>query len=329
MAAMATVCVAGAQTRDGRLREALRARLAERRVDPGVVTVRDPRARLPGPGDYRFEVLHDGVPRLYRVHVPRSYREGAPTPLLVALHGGMGDMDRQADEATYGLVGASERYGFVAVFPNGFSRFPGGRFATWNAGRCCGPARDAGIDDVGFIRRVVADVERQVSIDPRRVYATGMSNGGMMAYRLACEAADVFRAIAPVAGTDNTLACRPKRPVAVLHLHARDDDHVRFEGGAGERAFGNRASITDYVSVPATVAKWTALDGCAAPANRVLDVPGAYCELHAPCAGGAQVQLCVTASGGHSWPGADRTRGAPASQAIAANDVMWRFFQSL
>jgi polyhydroxybutyrate depolymerase len=322
-------CAAVVQARDGRLREILRARQAQRASDAALVTTLGPDARISSPGDYRYTIEHDGLARAYRVHVPRSYRAGTPMPLLVALHGGGGDMDWQADDAKYGLIGTSEQAGFIVVFPNGYSRFPGGRLATWNAGACCGKARDNDVDDVGFIRDVVGHVSRALDIDRARVFATGMSNGGMMAYRLACDAADLFRAIAPVAGTDNTVGCKPSRAVSVVHIHARDDDHVLFEGGAGANAFRDASAVTRFTSVPATIAKWSTLDGCTAPPRRVLERPGAYCDLQPGCRDGARVQLCVTETGGHSWPGGQKSRGQPPSQAISANDVMWTFFRSL
>ena len=326
---LALAVAALAQAREGRLREMLRARRAQRAADAAQVSALAPDTRVLRPGDYRYEIRHDGLMRAYRVHVPRGYRPGRPSPLLVALHGGGGDMDWQADDSKYGLITKSEQTGYVVVFPNGYSRFPGGRLATWNAGACCGKARDLHVDDVGFIRDVVSHVERALDIDRTRVFATGMSNGGMMAYRLACEAPDVFRAIAPVAGTDNTTSCRPSRPVAVAHFHARDDDHVLFDGGAGAGAFRDESAVTDFASVPATIAKWSSIDGCTAPPRRVLERPGAYCDLQPDCRGGAKVQLCVTETGGHSWPGGHKDRGEPASQAISANDVMWAFFESL
>jgi polyhydroxybutyrate depolymerase len=169
-------------------------------------------------------------------------------------------------------------------------------------------------------------VARQVAVDRSRIYASGMSNGAMMAYRLACDAADLFRGIAAVAGTDNTRGCKPQRPVAVLHIHARDDRHVLFDGGAGPDS-APAAQVTDYTSVTDTIARWTRLDGCTAPPQRVLDRPGAVCEMHDGCAGGSRVQLCVTEAGGHSWPGGRKPRGGPpASTALSANDAMWAFF---
>jgi len=238
-------------------------------------------------------------------------------------------MHLQADDARYGLISRSESVGFLAVFPNGFSPWPGGRLATWNAGACCGAARDKGVDDVAFVRAVVADVQRRWRVDAQRIYATGMSNGGMLAHRLACEAADVFKGIAAVAGTDNTRDCHPARPISVLHIHARNDDHVLFNGGAGAGAFRDESKVTAFTSVPDTVARWVQRNACTGTPTRLPTQPGAVCERYAGCQGGVAVQLCVTETGGHSWPGAGTVRGGKesASQALSANDTMWDFFE--
>jgi polyhydroxybutyrate depolymerase len=284
--------------------------------DPSITPIR-------GPGDYRFSFVHDGIAREYLVHVPKSYR-GAPTPMLLALHGGGGNADSQADDSNYGLIGKSEQAGFIAVFPNGYSRLPSGVFATWNAGACCGAAERNNADDAGFIRDVIRRVERQASIDPKRVFASGMSNGAMMTWRLACEAPEI-RAIAPVEGTDNTTACKPAHPVAVIEFHAADDPTVPFNGGVGAGP-----SHTNFVSVSATQAKWVALDRADTGAKRVLTVPGAHCDLHPAKPGGAPVELCVTDTGGHSWPGGGSRQGRKQpSMAISADDLMWSFFSSL
>lgn len=303
-------------------RETLRDRIAERRS----VRAAEPRA-IRGPGDYEFRSNHDGVVRSYLVHAPQSFRPGAPQTIVLGLHGGGGHAEHFARDENYGVISASEKYGFVAVIPNGFSTRRNGRFAAWNAGACCGRARDENIDDVGFLKDVVSRVKTQIGDRRARVFAMGMSNGGLMSYRLACEAADVIDGIMAVAGTDNTNACAPSRPVPVLHVHALDDTHVLYEGGAGEDAFRDSSAVTEFASVPATVEKWVGLNGATEKPRRVFENDGAWCDLYDARTGGAPVKLCVTRTGGHSWPGAARTqRGKPpASQAINANDEMWRF----
>ncbi|PKO48906.1 MAG: poly(3-hydroxybutyrate) depolymerase [Betaproteobacteria bacterium HGW-Betaproteobacteria-4] len=281
------------------------------------------------PGDYERHVTHQGLNRRYLVHVPRRDDPLKPAPLVLAFHGGGGHAEFVADEARYGLIGKADKEGFVVVFPNGYSRLPGGRFATWNAGGCCGAARDGNVDDVGFARAVVAAVRAQLPIDPERIFATGMSNGGMMSHRLACEAGDLFRAVASVAGTDATTSCSPSRAVSVLHIHARDDTHVLFNGGAGEGAFRDASKIMDFVSVPETMARWARRNRCGAAPTAVRAWPEAHCETYSGCADGVALQLCVTDDGGHSWPGAQRVRRgkSPASTALDANDTIWAFFR--
>ena len=241
------------------------------------------------------------------------------------LHGGGGNMDIQATDKFYGQIAKADQAGYVVVFPNGFSRLSSGKLATWNAGHCCAAARDTNADDVGFIRAIVANLSAQPGIDAQRMYASGRSNGGMMAYRLACEMPEVFKAIVAVAGTDNTQSCTPKSPVSVLHIHAKDDERVLFNGGAGRKS----KQVTEYVSVPDTVAKWVQLNGCAAPPKRVLEVAGAYCEAYSGCRGGTEVKLCVTETGGHAWPGGEKPRGGGrGATAISATELAAEFFSS-
>jgi polyhydroxybutyrate depolymerase len=272
-------------------------------------------------GSHELSLRHDGRERDFIVHVPKTYRADRPAPLVLALHGGGGSMEVMARDRLYGLVAQSEASGWIVVFPNGYSRLAG-KLATWNAGICCGAARDKGSDDVGFLRAVVTDVQQRLRIDPQRIFATGMSNGGMMSYRLACEASDVFRAIAAVAGTDGTTTCQPGRPVPVFHIHARDDDRVLFNGGSGSAS----DTHADFVSVPVTVDKWARLNGCSGPSQRVLERPGVVCEVRSGCQGGAEVRLCVTDTGGHSWPGGRKALGGKGSTALDATAEIWAFF---
>lgn len=276
---------------------------------------------LTGPGSHELSLRHEGRERGFIVHVPKTYRAGRPVPLVLALHGGGGSIAVMVRDRLYGLVSQSEASGWIVVFPNGYSRLAG-KFATWNAGICCGAARDRGSDDVGFLRAVVAEVQRRLAIDPQRIFATGMSNGGMMSYRLACEASDVFRAIASVAGTDGMIDCRPSRPVPVFHIHAKDDDRVLFNGGSGSAS----DTHADFVSVPATVDQWARRNACGGPAQTVLQRPGVTCEVRSGCAGGAEVRLCVTEGGGHAWPGGRKALGGQGSDALDATTEIWGFF---
>ena len=281
--------------------------------------------RIEGPGDYTFSLEHNDLTRMYRVHVPANYSASKPAPMLLAFHGGGSNMDYQADDQYYGQVSKSERVGYIAVFPNGYSPLKSGKFATWNAGNCCAGARDKNIDDVGFIREVIKNLKAQLNIDPNRIFATGMSNGALFSYRLACEMADTIRAIASVAGSDGMASCSPSRPVSILEIHAKDDENVLFNGGSGK----NSKMLANFVSVPETISRWVQRDGCNATPKRVLEKPGAYCDAYTQCRGNVEVKLCVTESGGHSWPGGRKVRtGEPGSTAISANDVMWDFFLS-
>lgn len=306
------------QAEGGRLRDWLEARRAARTATPS-------EAPIVVSGDTEGTLVVAGQVRRFLVHVPRGLSLAGPVPLLIALHGGGGHMAYQADDSRYGLLSAAARHGFVVVFPNGYSRLPGGKLATWNAGACCGAARDDGADDVGFVRALVAHLARRLPLDRQRVFAAGMSNGGMMAYRLACELPDVVQGIASVAGTDNTVTCPRPTPLPVLHIHARNDTHVLFDGGAGE-VFRNPAQVTEFTSVPETFARWRQRNGCTGPVEKVVERPGLVCEEVTACRAPGRLRLCVTETGGHSWPGAEVTRGEPASTALDASDAIWEFF---
>lgn len=283
-------------------------------------------------GDFSFSISVGDQTRYYKLHVPKKYSVKLPAPLLVVLHGGGGDMSIQSNEEFYHQISKSESEGFIALFPNGYSQFKSGKLATWNAGKCCGKARDLKIDDVTFIKAAIEKTKSQLAIDEKRIFATGMSNGGMMAYRLACELPEMFRAIAAVAGTDNTESCVASKPISILHIHAKNDDHVLFDGGAGKNAFRDRSQITNFVSVPSTIEKWRGLNKCEVKPKRFVEKKGAYCERFEECKASSRVQLCVTEEGGHSWPGGkkpSRFAGGKPSKAIIANDIMWDFFNSL
>lgn len=281
-------------------------------------------------GPYLFSFEDMGKKRMYKIYLPKSFDSSKAYPLLLAFHGGGGDMEYMSRDELYKILSKADQRGFVVVFPSGYSRFQSGKLATWNAGNCCGDARDLEIDDIHFVKEVLSRVYQQVNIDKKKIYATGMSNGGMMSYRLACEMSDTFKAIAAVAGTDNTKECHPKNPISILHIHAKDDDHVLFNGGVGQAFSEERMKkITNFISVPETIKKWREFNKCSSVISK-SEFKGAYCEEYTQCSSQIKVKLCATDEGGHSWPGGNKPRGnSKPSTAISANDMMWDFFDSI
>ncbi|MGH8369931.1 MAG: alpha/beta hydrolase family esterase, partial [Gammaproteobacteria bacterium] len=192
-----------------------------------------------------------------------------------------------------------------------------------NAGTCCGYALEHHMDDVGFILTVVKQVMDKYQIDPKRIYATGISNGGMMAYTMACEASDLFAAVGIVSGIITDPACKPAHPVAVIHFHGSADQNVPIDGGVGSKALikDKRPPVQDSIDF------WVKADGCDAIPHASHD-PGLDIRSYSGCRDGTAVTYYIIQDGGHSWPGGDRISKLldPPSQAVAVTEVMWRFF---
>jgi polyhydroxybutyrate depolymerase len=236
----------------------------------------------------------------------------------VMLHGGFGSGEQA--EGAYHWDSEADNGHFLVAYPDGLNR-------AWNAGTCCGEPQRTNLDDVGFITAMVAAVEQQMPIDPARVYATGMSNGAMMALRLGCQT-DTFAAIAPVAGTLLT-DCSHAQPTSVLQIHGTADDRVPYDGGPGKAFAINGNPRVDGPSVPSVNATWRAIDSCAPPTSTTSwDVT----TETAGCADGRTVELISVAGAGHQWPGGakspllERFGVPPPSTALDATDTIWQFF---
>ena len=266
----------------------------------------------------------DGRPRSYRLHVPAGLDPSAPSALVVALHGGGGNGANM--QVKIGLDAVADRESFLVANPDGSGRLDG-YLLTWNAGNCCGYALDERVDDTAFLRAMVEAISRTHSIDPRRVYATGMSNGGMMAYRLACEAADLFAAVAPVAGALNLEPCEPSERVSVLAIHGTADQHVLFEGGAPAITVDSHSRV-DH-SVHHAVTFWAARNGCALQATQT-HAGSVIHDVYPGCEAGSAVELIAIEGGGHAWPGAVKfsPQGDEPSQAVNASEAIWAFFEA-
>jgi polyhydroxybutyrate depolymerase len=265
-------------------------------------------------GDSVRTIAVDGARRSFRVHRPEELPSAAP--LVVVVHGGFGSSE-QAEES-YGWDAVADREGFVVAYPDGLGR-------AWNVGGgCCGRPGRTGTDDVAFVTALVAALDAEVSLDPRRVYATGISNGGMLAYRLACDS-DVFAAIGPVAAT-RLGGCNDPAPVSVIHIHGLADHAVPYDGRPGEGV-----AHIDGPPVADVVADWRRVDRCDPPVaatRTVVTTETAHCPL------GREVELVTIAGAGHQWPGGQPHSGAerlglvdPPSRALDATEVVWEFFR--
>jgi polyhydroxybutyrate depolymerase len=231
--------------------------------------------------------------RTFRTYRPSSLPAGRKAALVLVLHGAVGT-GRQAEQS-YGWDAVADRDGFVLAFPDGIGR-------TWNVSPdCCGKAALDGVDDVGFLKALVASVSAATPIDPGRVYVTGISNGAMLSYRLACETT-LFAAIAPVAGTMIN-PCPHPSPISVLHIHGKSDQTIPYGGGPGRRdneGTGRLPVKIDGPPVPDLIATWRATDSCPDPS---VTTSGPVTTTLARCPSGRVVELIAVAGAGHQWPG--------------------------
>ena len=277
-----------------------------------------------GPGDHTRSLTMGEQKRSYLFHLPQGYDSKNPSPVVLALHGAamngpmmvwFSGLNKKADEA-----------GFIVVCPSGTGIGP---FCTWNAGGFRGKIADGKPDDVAFLGKLLDDLGTVVNVDEKRVYACGMSNGGMMCYRLAAELSDRIAAIAPVAGTIAIDESTPKRPVPVIHFHGSKNNVVPFE-----TAQGKTPSFMRLKGVEDSIQTWVKLNGCEeTPKTDTISKDGDEMKVtrktHGGGKDGSEVVLIVIEDGGHTWPG----QQPPVSfigksvKNISANDLMWEFFQ--
>jgi polyhydroxybutyrate depolymerase len=244
-------------------------------------------------GRVRVERIQaDAVERTYRIYRPTN--EVAKPGLVIVLHGSFGGGFQT--ETWTGFDVEADRLGWIAVYPDGvadgWDAFGSG--PTWG--------RHPGADDIVFMRALIESLKTTDGVDPDRVYVTGISRGGMMAYRLGCELSDTVAAIAPVAGNMATASgtsdvpCTPVGPVSVLAIHGTADRTIPIAGGKVDIVFSPMADVID---------RWRSLDGCADSPTAGVD--GSATTTTWACAGGSAVSTRVLAGGCHCWP-ADASR---------------------
>lgn len=298
----------------------------------------------------------DGLERTYLQYLPASYDTDTPLPLVIDMHGLTSNAEQQA--AISGFEALSETEDFIVVSPNGTGLVP-----YWNivsGGRAAGDAAIEAllsrvVDDVSFAEQLVAQVGSEVCVDTSRVYATGLSNGALMASALGCDLADVFAAVASVAGTLAPVGCEPGAPI--LSIHGTGDVVVLYDGGLGEPVsalisnqqftedtpLADQLAIIDVIDgllppVDEAVAEWAAVNGC--DPDPTVEMIGDDVEHRTWSGCTADVEQYVVSGGGHVWPGSAAMRGAAESgseqaEALGAmtdnldsTTTIWEFFDA-
>lgn len=301
---------------------------APRSTGPGDWTAGDYPPELTMPNFLEITGLPNqgGAARQYKVHVPPSYDPNVPTPVVFCFHG-LGQDALLFCISGAGMAAKSDQEGFILVMPNGYAN-------SWNGGTCCGDAAAQKLDELGFVRAIFAEISQHLNIDLTRVYATGLSNGGYMSFRLACEAPDLFVAVAPGAGAigsadigggtqaESDLASCAATGVSVLAIHGTDD------------------GLVSYSLHKPSLDRIAEQNGCmltTQPAAQPASMGDTSCVSYQGCPAGVDVTGCTVTGGGHVWFGSPNcgTGVDAACVIVGANstnihntDVIWEFFRN-
>lgn len=273
-----------------------------------------------GPSGTRTLVVQSGgVVRTTILHVPASLDPTKGATLVLNFHG-FSSANWQQELLTHMTQAADER-GFIVAYPEGVA-------SSWNAGDCCGTSWVDAIDDVAFTRDLLDAIQADHCVDPARVFATGMSNGGFFSHRLACDLSDRIAAISPVSGVlgVDPGACNPKRHVPILHFHGTADPIVPYGGGAP--IVPQLGVGVDFVSVAASMEAWRAKNQCAVTPTTFFQHGDATCVEWEHCTDGATTALCTIDGGGHTWPGGLPIPAGKTSSDIDATAAMLQFFDA-
>jgi polyhydroxybutyrate depolymerase len=279
-------------------------------------------------GKQWIDFRQGGTTRNYLLYTPSKYSSDSPAALVVVLHGGHGDGQRAADQT--GFVPVADREGFLVVYPEAVEDH-------WNDGR---RTTVSDFDDVAYITAVVEDVSARRTVDADRVFVTGISNGGMMTQRLACDATEKFAAYASVVANlpaAREAICKPTRPVSMLLINGTEDPLMPYRGGEIKK--GRRAGKGGTVlSAPETAAFWASTSGCSMtgattqlPDKDSRDGSTIKATRYGECDAGVSVRFYSIDGGGHAWPGSPvkprftRLTGKMSND-VAASELIWEFF---
>ena len=287
--------------------------------------------------DHTGSIVVAGLQRTYRVHIPLSHNKTKPVPLVIALHGGGGTGEKMVEHTLGGFNKLSDKEGFIVVYPDGIAK-------NWNDGRSKEEskyrAHEENIDDTGFISALIDYFIKEHNINPKCVYVTGISNGAIMSYRLACELNDKIAAIAPVDGnmSQNFFPmCSPSKPISVLAINNVKDPLVPWNGGDITGPFGLK-KLGKVLSVAQTIEFWVKHNECS-PSPTITEEPDrdpkdgtrVRREEYGGGKDSTEVILYAIEGGGHTWPGGYQYLPASivgkTSKDIDANEVIWNFFK--
>lgn len=267
----------------------------------------------------------DGMKRTYLLYVPPSYAKSRPASLLFAFHGGGGTSQSMVDLSQFDTL--ADQYGFIVVYPQGIERaWHGFGYPQFVDDK---PVDGKVVDDVAFVRAMIERIKSEYAIDSRRIYAAGLSLGGMFSYHLACRMSDTFAAIAVASSSMITANCKPQSPVAVLHIHPRNDEVVPLAGGQST-IVGLKST---WPPVENGINFWRERNGCAKNRNEVFNRGGSTCWAYAGCSGDKNVEFCLV-EGGHQWPGVPNRAlwqmmtGAQVDHDFPASERIMEFFQA-
>jgi polyhydroxybutyrate depolymerase len=285
----------------------------------GLSRARNRRGRAPS-DDQQEHLNVGGVDRTYILHTPKALAEGAPMPLVLVFHGGGGHAATMPNFTRFDAL--ADREGFLVAYPESFNK-------SWNDTRGLSPA-----DDVGFVRALIAELERSHHADPKRIYAAGISNGGFFSNRLACDLTDKLAAIAAVAATmpeSLVPVCKPSAPISVMFMHGRKDPLVHIDGGPVLRDRGVATSLAQAQEF------WRKWDGTSSSPlvkefpDLAHDGTSIRREVYGGGKQGTEVVVYVVEGGGHTWPGGPQYLPAflvgKASHNLDATETIWEFFK--
>lgn len=273
-------------------------------------------------------ILVDKAERTVLVHVPPNSNQKELIPLVIVLHGGGGNAENIIN--TSGMNAKADKENFVVAYPGGTGRAR--QRLTWNAGHCCGYAAQHDSQDIRFISELIDALQQEYPIDPKRIYVAGMSNGGMMAYRIGIALSHRVAAIGVVSGAMFGDEPNPRNPVSVIIFHGTEDEHVPFAGGQSRNKLVKRNMDKPFLPVMDAFNFWSQADACAKPRESSRSGNVEIFQKR-ECRSGSAVVLYKIYNAGHAWPGGKKGGfmmfgGDEPSHDIIATDVMWTFFKN-